>query len=171
MPGPVASDEVTGRERAARATQTVPPATRRSVLRRDHHRCQVPGCRHSVFVDVHHIRTREDGGRHEFDNLVTLCSAHHRACHRAELTVQGRVSNGLSFRHADGTDYGGVVLAANAATQAAAFRTLRGLGFGEREARGALAQVAAHVGADAQLEAIVRSALQLLSASALAQAS
>jgi hypothetical protein len=165
------TDKVTGPKRAARATQTVPPATRRSVLRRDQHRCQVPGCRHSVFVDVHHVRTREDGGGHELDNLVTLCGAHHRASHIGELTVQGSVSTGLSFRHADGTDYGGAVVAAAAGVQAAAFRALRGLGFGERETRGALSQVGAHVGANAPLEAIVRSALQLLSAGALAQAS
>jgi hypothetical protein len=73
------SDQVTGPKRPARATQTVPPATRRAVLRRDQHRCQVPGCRHRIFVDVHHIRTREDGGGHELDNLLTLCGAHHRA--------------------------------------------------------------------------------------------
>jgi hypothetical protein len=165
------TDQVTGPKPTARATQTVPPATRRSVLRRDHHRCQVPGCRHSVFVDVHHIRTREDGGGHDLENLVTLCGAHHRASHHGELTVQGNVSSGLSFRHADGTDYGGAVVTADASVQAAAFRALRGLGFGERETRGALSQVAAQVGADARLEAIVRSGLQLLSARALAQAS
>jgi Holliday junction resolvasome RuvABC DNA-binding subunit len=85
--------------------------------------------------------------------------------------VEGSVSSGLSFRHADGTDYGGAVVAADAGIQAAAFRALRGLGFGERETRGALSQVVAHVGADARLEGIVRSALQLLSAGALAQAS
>jgi hypothetical protein len=160
-----------GRKRAARATQTVPPATRRSVLRRDHHRCQVPGCRHSTFVDVHHIRRRDEGGGHELDNLVTLCGAHHRAAHRGQLTVLGRVSSGLSFRHADGTEYGGAVIATVADIQAGAFRALRGLGFSERETRGALSQVATHVGADAQLEGVVRSALALLSAGALARAS
>jgi 5-methylcytosine-specific restriction endonuclease McrA len=165
------TDQVTGPPRAARATQAVPPARRRAVLRRDQHRCQVPGCRHSVFVDVHHIRTREDGGGHDLDNLVTLCGAHHRASHSGELTVQGSVSSGLSFRHADGTDYGGAVAAADAGVQAAAFRALRGLGFGERETRGALVHLAARVGTDAPLEAVVRSALQLLSAGALAQAS
>jgi hypothetical protein len=164
-------DPVTGPKRPARATQAVPPATRRAVLRRDQHRCQVPGCRHSIFVDVHHIRPREEGGRHELDNLVTLCGAHHRASHSGELTVQGSASSGLSFRHADGTGYGGPVVAADAGVQAAAFRALRRLGFGERETRGALSQVAAHVGADTPLEAIVRRALQLLSAGALARAS
>jgi hypothetical protein len=169
--GSATSDAATGPKRRAGATQAVPPATRRAVLRRDQHRCQVPGCRHSVFVDVHHIRTREEGGGHELDNLVTLCGAHHRASHHGELMVQGSVSSGLSFRHADGTDYGGAVVAADAGILAAAFRALRGLGFGERETRGALSQVATHVGTDARLEVIVRSALQLLSAGALAQAS
>jgi hypothetical protein len=164
-----ARGEMPGRKPVVRATQAVPPATRRSVLRRDHRRCQVPGCRHSVFVDVHHIRTREDGGGHELDNLVTLCGAHHRASHRGELIVQGRVSSGLTFLHADGTEYGGAVTTADAGIHATAFRAEAG--FGERETRQALSQVAAHVGADAQLETVVRSALQLLSAGALAKAS
>ncbi|HUQ02976.1 MAG TPA: HNH endonuclease signature motif containing protein, partial [Kofleriaceae bacterium] len=38
------------------ATRTIPAATRRAVLARDHHRCQVPGCSMSRWVDVHHIR-------------------------------------------------------------------------------------------------------------------
>jgi hypothetical protein len=39
-----------------RATQTIPPALRRAVLRRDGGKCRVSGCRHAVFTDVHHIR-------------------------------------------------------------------------------------------------------------------
>ena len=62
-------------------------------------------------------------------------------------------------------------MAADAGIQAAAFRALRGLGFGERETRGALSQVTTHVGANAELEQVVRCALRLLSAGALAQAS
>ena len=34
----------------------------RAVLLRDRHCCQVPGCRHVTFVDLHHVRAREDGG-------------------------------------------------------------------------------------------------------------
>jgi hypothetical protein len=36
-----------------RATQTIPPATRREVVRRDGGRCIVPGCRSAVFLDLH----------------------------------------------------------------------------------------------------------------------
>ncbi len=41
---------------ATRAKQTIPPALRRAVLRRDHERCQVPGCSHATFVDLHTSR-------------------------------------------------------------------------------------------------------------------
>jgi hypothetical protein len=41
-----------------RASQAISPAVRRAVLLRDRHCCQVPGCRHATFVDVHHLRAR-----------------------------------------------------------------------------------------------------------------
>jgi hypothetical protein len=47
-----------------RAVQDVPPAVRRLVLRRDHGRCVVPGCKHVTWVDVHHLQAREEGGGH-----------------------------------------------------------------------------------------------------------
>ena len=133
--------------------------------------CQAPGCRHVNFVDLHHVETREDGGAHEADNLVTLCGAHHRAVHRGELIVQGRVSTGLSFRHADGTEYGGVVSAPDAGTQAVAFQALRRLGFGEGETRRVLSQVLTHMGNEPNLERVLRSALDQLSAHKFSRAS
>ncbi len=87
-----------------RASQTVPPATRRSVLARDEGKCAVPGCRHAL-LDVHHIRRRVEGGRHSMDNLVSLCSAHHDAAHRGRLVIR-RNENGLLFERADGRPYG-----------------------------------------------------------------
>ncbi len=148
-----------------RATQDVPPALRRAVLRRDRRRCSVPGCRHATFLDLHHIQTREEGGQHEADNLITLCGAHHHAMHDGTLAVEGRVSSGLRFRHADGTEYGGVMdvacQVANAQTKA--FQALRGLGFGEREARRALSEVVTDVGDGGSVESTVRAALHRLS--------
>jgi 5-methylcytosine-specific restriction endonuclease McrA len=158
-------------KRAVKATQTVPPAVRRSVLLRDQHHCQVPGCRHATFVDVHHIQPREEGGGHEPENLVTLCSAHHRACHRGALSIEGSAPTALRFRHANGTTYGAAVSANGADAQLRAFRALHGLGFGEREARRALRRSAIHVGEDAELEPLLRHALGLLTAGAWAEAS
>lgn len=45
-----------------RAKQSIPPATRRLVLRRHARRCVVPGCHHSRYVDVHHLHLRSEGG-------------------------------------------------------------------------------------------------------------
>jgi hypothetical protein len=145
-----------------RAHQEIPPAVRRTVLRRDGGRCVVPGCRHATFVDIHHIELRSEGGGHDEDGLVVLCSAHHRALHRGCLIIEGRVSTGLEFRHADGATYGGEVKAATAAANADAFRALRGLGFREGEVRQALEQVrrSAHVGEG--VEGIIRAALGVL---------
>lgn len=105
--------------KAPRAVQSIPPAVRRLVLRRDSGRCVVPGCQHATWVDVHHLKARAEGGQHDPSNLITLCAAHHRALHRGELSVEASVSNGLTFRHADGTTYG-AVLALQAAENAAA---------------------------------------------------
>jgi hypothetical protein len=96
----------------------------------------VPGCRHASFLDLHHLVLRSEGGTHDPDTLVTLCAAHHRAEHRGQLVIAGRVSTGLVFRHADGTPYGQDVDPRIAATRTKAFRALRWLGFGESEARG-----------------------------------
>lgn len=180
---------------SARATQTIPPAVRRGVLRRDQHRCQVPGCRHTAFVDVHHIQTRASRGKHDPENLLTLCGAHHRAVHRGTLLIEGRVTSGTGgaarmgprFHHADGTPYGGPVSAFTADIRAKAFRALRALGFSERDVHRALLAVKldtvgegrpfTHVGTGSppaptpSVEAVVRSALRRLTEQALAKAS
>jgi hypothetical protein len=121
-----------------RATQTVPPTLRRHVLCRDKGRCVVPGCRHTTFIDVHHLALRSEGGRHDADNLVVLCTAHHRALHYGRLIITGIPSMGLRFRHADGTRYGHAPSADTIATLEQVFRGLRDLGFKEGEARRAL---------------------------------
>ena len=147
----------------SRAKQSIPPAVRRLVHHRDNGRCRVPGCRHAVFVDVHHIQAKADGGSHDPENLITLCSAHHRALHRGELVVQGRASEALAFRHADGSEYGSRSASPYAAdARSIAFRALRSLGFREAEARRALARVGTHVGRETSAEAVLRQALAVL---------
>jgi len=89
-----------------RASQSVPPAKRRAVLRRDHGQCVVDGCTASTFVDVHHLRWREDGGGHDVPTMVTLCPGHHMAVHAGTLRIEGLPATGLAFFHADGTPYG-----------------------------------------------------------------
>ena len=49
----------------------------------------MPGCAASRWLHVHHLLHWEDGGTTDPENLVSLCSAHHRAHHRGELTIEG----------------------------------------------------------------------------------
>ncbi len=147
-----------------RASQTIPPATRRAVLQRDHHRCQVPGCRNCAFVDVHHIELRSEGGNHDPNKLITLCGAHHRASHRGEIMITGMVSQGLVFRHADGSEYGRAVVPRTVDLQTKAFEALRTLGFGEGEVRRALDRVREATRSAATVQEILRAALAVLTA-------
>jgi hypothetical protein len=102
----VGQHEAKAEGRLRRAKQVIPPAVRRFVLQRDQGRCVFPGCRHSTFVDIHHIRYQALGGDHQPDNLVTVCGAHHRAIHHGYVLLEGSVSAGLRFLHADGSEYG-----------------------------------------------------------------
>ncbi len=153
-----------------RATQAVPPATRREVVRRDGGCCAVPGCKNAVFVDLHHVDPRAEGGRHDPARMVTLCSAHHRLHHRGRLLVEGDAHVGFTFRHADGSPYGRVGSVKVADTAARVFTALRKLGFKEGEARRAIKKARAHVGdgdgdGDGDgVEALLRAALGVLSA-------
>jgi len=150
-----------GTRRPKRATQTIPPAVRRAVLRRDSRCCRVPGCRNTRFVDVHHLDPRAEGGGHEPENLVTLCGAHHRALHRGEIIASGTATSAI-FRHADGTQYGGEVNPNAAETSSKLLFALRHLGFGESESRRALEAVATHVGHGEPLEKLIPRALAIL---------
>jgi hypothetical protein len=138
---------------------------------RDRHRCQVPGCRHASFVDAHHLRARAARGGHELDNLLTLCGAHHRACHRGDLLIERSPSGGLAFWHADGTAYGGRPSKGEVDAVEKTVRGLRNLGFGEREALDAVRAAGTAVGCDGGVESLMRSALERLTRNSWEKAS
>jgi hypothetical protein len=127
--------------RLRRARQSIPPRIRRAVHRRDGGRCRVPGCRHATFCDIHHLRLWSEGGAHDMENLVVLCSAHHQALHNDELLVEGTPSTGLVFCHADGTTYGGLPLPVGVDLRAKVARALVRMGFTAAEVKQALARI------------------------------
>ena len=145
-----------------RATQSVPPAIRRQVLLRDQKRCQVPGCRNTLALDVHHIRPRAEGGAHHAHNQLGICTVHHRAIHRGELHVSGRAPDALEFQHADGTPYGGPVAAPRADVCKKVFDGLCWLGFKSSEARRALDEIARDGHAPLDAQSLLRKALERL---------
>ncbi|MBK6732995.1 MAG: HNH endonuclease [bacterium] len=68
---------------------TIPPSVRAAVLARDRHRCATPGCRSTMFLEVHHVVSRLRGGSNRADNLVTLCSRCHAFAHEQRGTCAG----------------------------------------------------------------------------------
>ena len=72
-----------------RRTRAVPAAIRRALRVRDGG-CRFPGCDRSRFTHAHHIRHWADGGETNLDNLVTLCSQHHRLVHEGGYGVRMR---------------------------------------------------------------------------------
>jgi hypothetical protein len=154
-------DEPPRAHAGARAKQEIPPALRRAVLRRDDHRCRVPGCRNGVFLDLHHIQLRSEGGRHEADNLIAVCSAHHRALHRGELRIAGTARHS-TFSHADGRRYG-QLQNPSVEVQAKVCSGLRGLGFRDAEVRTVMAELRQRADlAEAEPQQWLREALRRL---------
>jgi hypothetical protein len=84
-----------------RKTRAVPPAMQRALRSRDHG-CRFPGCTHDRFVDAHHIRHWANGGETLLDNLVLLCSRHHRLVHEGGFGVERIASGALRFTRPDG---------------------------------------------------------------------
>jgi 5-methylcytosine-specific restriction endonuclease McrA len=136
-PAPVRAHRGT---RVQRTQQTIPPALRRAILHRDHHRCCVPGCKNATFLDLHHIQPRSAGGSNDPANLVYMCGAHHRAVHRGQLIIE-RGPSGLRFLHADGRPYGEVGTSTQFDSHGKVASALRNLGFRDTEVRAVLADL------------------------------
>lgn len=79
-----------------RRRRTIPGWLGRLVWFRDRG-CRFHGCGRRLWVHAHHIRHWADGGRTDLDNLVLLCSSHHRLVHEDGWSVRGNPSGGLVF--------------------------------------------------------------------------
>ncbi|MFO0749209.1 MAG: HNH endonuclease signature motif containing protein [Myxococcota bacterium] len=63
--------------------------------------CRFPGCANRRWLDAHHIEHWVDGGRTARDNLVLLCSEHHRLVHEGGFRIERRGGE-LAFVRPDG---------------------------------------------------------------------
>ncbi|HSC03307.1 MAG TPA: DUF222 domain-containing protein [Solirubrobacteraceae bacterium] len=84
-----------------RRTRTIPPAVRRALRSRDEG-CRFPGCTHERHLHAHHIRHWARGGPTTLNNLVQLCSYHHRLVHEGGFGVEGGRGGTVRFRRPDG---------------------------------------------------------------------
>ncbi len=98
--GDLESDELT------RVTSVIPASIRRKVFHRDHFACVTTGCRATRFLDLHHIRHREDGGEHSMSNIAVLCFGCHQRHHAGQLMITGHAPDHLQFtwKHDDDID-------------------------------------------------------------------
>ena len=92
-----------------RATRAIAPRLRRMVFVRAKCRCEVPGCRNHLWLEVHHFTFVANGGRHVWWNLGVLCGEHHRAVHDGSLAVLRLPSGAVQVTHRDGRTYTGPV--------------------------------------------------------------
>jgi hypothetical protein len=69
-----------------RRTRAIPTAIRRALWIRDQG-CRFPGCMNQRYVHGHHVQHWLHGGPTSLDNLVLLCSFHHRLLHEASFTL------------------------------------------------------------------------------------
>ena len=83
-------------------TRIIAPVLRKKLLNRAQWRCEVPGCTGRLWLDVHHLRARADGGGNEPRNLVVLCSGHHRAVHAGGLALEREQDDRMVVTHRNG---------------------------------------------------------------------
>jgi hypothetical protein len=78
-----------GTHSAGRRTRTVSPNLRLALWLRDRG-CRFPSCSNQLFLHAHHIRHWIHGGATTAENLVLLCSTHHRLVHEGLADIQVR---------------------------------------------------------------------------------
>lgn len=84
-----------------RKTRTVPTAIKRALKARDKG-CAFPGCKHKRFVDAHHVEHWSAGGETSLDNLMLLCSRHHRLVHEGGFRIERDYQDRWFFKRPDG---------------------------------------------------------------------
>lgn len=86
-----------------RSRRLASPAQIAALTVRDGGRCRFPGCRHTRHLHAHHIRHWLRGGRTDVDNLLLLCSYHHRIVHDHRYRIRHRPGGGWDVLRPDGT--------------------------------------------------------------------
>jgi hypothetical protein len=84
-----------------RKKRTVSTALRRALWARDRG-CTFPGCKHTRYVQAHHISHWAEGGPTSAENLMLLCSQHHRLLHEGGFRIARDAAGAPYFQRPDG---------------------------------------------------------------------
>jgi hypothetical protein len=79
-----------------------PNARQRRALRVRDRSCRFPGCGATRHLHAHHVVHWADGGPTDMDNLILLCSAHHRLVHQPGWRIEQLGDGRFRFHTPDG---------------------------------------------------------------------
>jgi len=83
----------------------IPAAIYKKVLQKNYYHCAVPNCRNHLWLHIHHIKGWAEGGKHDQENLITLCGTHHRLLHDKKIFIK-RMNGKLIFKNQFGEEMG-----------------------------------------------------------------
>ncbi len=83
----------------------VPSAPLIRQLRHRDRECRFPGCERRRFTNAHHVRWWSRGGLTDLDNLVLLCSFHHRLVHEGGWTLTLGPKGDVAWFRPDGAKH------------------------------------------------------------------
>jgi hypothetical protein len=98
-------EDAAGRVVGLGRTSREPPAWMVRQVRYRDRGCRFPGCGARRFTEAHHIRWWRHGGRTDLENLVLICSFHHRLVHEYGWRVERRADGVVRWFRSDGTGY------------------------------------------------------------------
>ena len=82
-----------------------PPSWMIRQLRYRDRECRFPGCGARRFTQAHHIVWWENGGRTDLENLVLICSFHHKLVHEYGWGIRREQDGTVSWFRPDGARY------------------------------------------------------------------
>jgi uncharacterized protein DUF222/HNH endonuclease len=88
--------------RMGRLSREPSPAMMRQLRYRDLE-CRFPGCGSRRFTQAHHVVWWGDGGKTDLDNLVLVCSFHHRLVHEHGWKMERHEDGGVRWFRPDGS--------------------------------------------------------------------
>ncbi len=93
-----------GRLKVGRATREPPSWMLRQLRYRDSG-CRFPGCGTRRFAQAHHIVWWGKGGRTELDNLLLVCSFHHKLVHELGWGIRREEAGEITWVTPEGIPY------------------------------------------------------------------
>jgi len=84
-----------------RRRRSAPHWMRSLLLRRDGY-CRFPGCQAVRFLHAHHMEHWSQGGGTDPENMILICSRHHKFLHEGHWHIEGKPSEQLFFVSPEG---------------------------------------------------------------------